>query len=100
MLKFPVLLLSVVSVLFAAASTDVKTTTKAVAVKTVSAGPTKTDVRIVVVAETTKVIRCDTLLAIKYDTTKFVSTLKDTVKTVKIDTVKSTSKVDTVKVKK
>lgn len=61
---------------------------------------TKTDVKIVVVAETTKVVRCDTLLAIKYDTTKFVSTLKDTVKTVKVDTLKSTSKVDTVKVKK
>lgn len=62
--------------------------------------PTKTDVRTVVVAETTKVIKCDTLLAIKYDTTKFVATLKDTVKTVKVDTLKSTSKVDTVRVKK
>ena len=59
----------------------------------------KVEIKTVITAETTKVVICDTVLAIKHDTTKFIYSLKDTVAVTKIDTVK-TSKTDTLKTKK
>ena len=52
----------------------------------------KVEIKTVIVAETTKVVICDTVLTIKHDTTKFVYFLKDTVVVTKIDTLKTKKK--------
>jgi hypothetical protein len=71
-------------------------------VKTVTKIDSKVSYKLVkVVPETTKVFKCDTMLVVKYDTVKTLTTARDTVLT-KDSTVHSFSidTVKTVKVKK
>jgi len=87
------LMIALVSVCFVYAATSAITKVTPIVQKT------KTDVKVSVKPDTIKVPVCDTLIVIKYDTTKITATLKDTTKVTKLDTTKAT-KLDTLKTHK